>query len=252
MSQLISLSHDKSFWRFEKILDYKWQTAPLPFGGKCRCGENDHNHQYMILNIDGHELEIAAIYQNFWHTASQKGTSTICHLDSSYVGSNGAFCISNGFYSAGSMKSLTEGTGRFMYLEVGSKLVGVSSPRIAKWEIEWETKISRECPYSRITYRMITPIVQVWSRVKPPVQKPFVGSDLIELKRWSRSELRFTTDYQPRYWLGGLEKKSEPCDCNCCSEKRPCDCNWCSEKSVQRFGSSGTAKNNKKSASWAY
>ena len=60
MSQLISLSHDKSFWRFEKILDYKWQTAPLPFGGKCRCGENDHNHQYMILNIDGHELEIAA------------------------------------------------------------------------------------------------------------------------------------------------------------------------------------------------
>jgi hypothetical protein len=266
MSPLISLSRDKSLWRFEKVLDHKWQEAPRPFGGRCSMGtlHRFNSHRYMILNIDGHELEIAAVYQKMLRSSPEKkmGTSTVCHLDSSYVGSNVAFYMSNRIYGMGSMRSLTEGSGRFMYLEVGGTLVGVSSPRI----VERETRIPTR------TYRMINPIVQVWSRVKPE-QRPFVGSELIELKESSPSE-RLPGSDVPRYWLGGPEKKSEPFRCNCASESQsftrqgledgatmgfckwklkesePCDCDWCSNR-LKRFGSSGTAKSNKNSASQA-
>ena len=121
MSQLISLSKDKSIWRYEKEMDCEWKRLPgpplLPF----------NTHRFMILNIDGHELEIAAVYQN---RGGFKGTDTVCHLDSSYVGSNGAMAVNNGIYGAGSIRSLVEGSGRFMYLKVGGTLVDVSSPRI--------------------------------------------------------------------------------------------------------------------------
>ena len=257
MSPLISLSRDKSLWRFEKVLDHKWKVAPRPLGGVCLGGTlyRFKSHRYMILNIDGHELEIAAVYEN---RGKYKGTGAVCHLDSSYVGSNNAFSVNHGFYGGGSLKSLTEGSGRFMYVKLGGALVGVSSPRL----------VQRETTNS---YRMLNPTVQVWARVEPQ-QGSFVERDLIELKRWSPSELRFTGDYEPRYWLGGPEKKSEPIISYCCApegqsftgeelldgvamgsckwelkEPGSCDCDWCSNR-LKRFGSTRTAKNNKNSA----
>ena len=231
-SSTISLIHDQSLWRFEKVVHHKWQEAPRPYGGVSLGGilHRFKSHRYMILNIDGHELEIAAVYQN---RGGFKGTDTVCHLDSSYVGSNGAMAVNNGIYGAGSIRSLIEGSGRFMYLEVGGTLVGVSSPRIIPDRVRNTSTYTRTYPLSiRGDIEMINPIVQVWSRVKPR-QRLFVGSELIELKKWSPSKKRFLLDYEPRYWLGGPEKKSEPCGCY-----------WCSNR-LKRFGSSGTAKSNK-------
>ena len=129
MSPLLSFSKDKSIWRYEKEMKCKWKRFrwPAPFG----------IHRYAVMNIDGHEFEIDAVYQQtlgpMRHTAS-----AVCHLDSALVGITRATVSGHG-----------SGNSNFTYVEVGNKLLGVSSPGLSL--------------YGK-GEKMSEPKVQLWSR----------------------------------------------------------------------------------------
>ena len=155
MSQLISLSKDKSIWRYEKEMDCEWKRLPgpplLPF----------NTHRFMTLNIDGHQLEIDAVYENRPHFIA---AATVCHLDTSFVGSNGACIVWSVAGGGGSLGWLTKGSPHFMYVEVGDTLLRLSNPRLV--EREATDPIYKRSSNTR-QYRMINPTVQIWSRAKP-------------------------------------------------------------------------------------
>ena len=130
MSPLLAFSKDHSVWRYQKEMKCKWKQLrqPAPFSV----------HRYAATEVDGHEFEIDAV---FLARAGMFLTRTVCYLDSSFVAAAMAYAFPSPPGYGGGHR------GHFVYVEVGDTLLGVPSPGL----------IIRD-------YRMIDPIVQVWSR----------------------------------------------------------------------------------------
>lgn len=132
MSQLISLSKDKSIWRYEKEMDCDWQAFPEP-------GKYPYQiHRYTVMDIDGHQFEIDAVYSKTGGPM-RVTVSAVCHLEGARVGITRA---TGGVYGWGNSN--------FTYVEVDDTLLGVSSPELQYDDINDPI--------------MIEPMVQVWSR----------------------------------------------------------------------------------------